>query len=195
MVTITIHGERRQVEQGTTYEAIAAEDQKEYDGTIALVSANGKIRELFKKVIKDCTIEFFTLKDSVGHKSYIRAAKMLFLKSMSDVFGAPAARDSCVEFSIGRGLYINTLGRVAATGENAVIVNSTKADVIIGPIGIVIADSMLGEITSDMANAVARSNAKRILIPVSHCDNIVAGVGDLNTGKLIQAAVCELLRL
>ncbi|MCI8355909.1 MAG: DUF3842 family protein [Lachnospiraceae bacterium] len=83
----------------------------------------------------------------------------------------------------------------AATGENAVIVNSTKADVIIGPIGIVIADSMLGEITSDMANAVARSNAKRILIPVSHCDNIVAGVGDLNTGKLIQAAVCELLRL
>ena len=119
MVTITIHGERRQVEQGTTYEAIAAEYQKEYDGTIALVSANGKIRELFKKVIKDCTIEFFTLKDSVGHKSYIRAAKMLFLKSMSDVFGAPAARDSCVEFSIGRGLYINTLGRVAATGENA----------------------------------------------------------------------------
>lgn len=83
----------------------------------------------------------------------------------------------------------------AATGENAVIVNSTKADVIIGPIGIVIADSMLGEITSHMANAVARSNAKRILIPVSHCDNIVAGVGDLNTGKLIQAAVCELLRL
>ena len=83
----------------------------------------------------------------------------------------------------------------AATGENAVIVNSTKADVIIGPIGIVIADSMLGEITSDMANAVARSNAKRIFIPVSHCDNIVAGVGDLNTGKLIQAAVCELLRL
>ena len=67
----------------------------------------------------------------------------------------------------------------AATGENAVIVNSAKADVIIGPIGIVI----------------ARSNAKRILIPVSHCDNIVAGVGDLNTGKLIQAAVCELLRL
>ena len=83
----------------------------------------------------------------------------------------------------------------AATGENAVIVNSAKEDVIICPIGIVIADSMIGEITSEMANAVARSNAKRILIPVSHCDNIVAGVGDLNTGKLIQAAVCELLRL
>jgi uridine kinase len=119
MVTVTIHGEHKQVEQGTTFEAIAAEYQKEYDGTIALVSANGKIRELFKKVTRDCEIEFFTLKDSVGHKSYIRAAKMLFLKSMSDVFGAAAARKTCVEFSIGRGLYINTLGTVEATRENA----------------------------------------------------------------------------
>lgn len=80
----------------------------------------------------------------------------------------------------------------AATGENAVIVNSRKADVIIGPIGIVIADAMLGEITTRMANAVAQSNAKRLFIPVSHCDNIVAGVSDLNMSRLIQAAVYEL---
>lgn len=69
----------------------------------------------------------------------------------------------------------------AATGENAVVVNSRVADVIIGPIGIVIADAMLGEITAKMANAVAQSSAKRILIPVNHCDNIVVGVADLNT--------------
>ena len=119
MVTITIHGEQKQVEQGTTYEAIAAEYQKEYDGTIALVSANGKIRELFKKVTRDCTIEFFTLKDSVGHKSYLRAAKMLFLKGLNDVFGEEAARKSCVEFSIGRGLYVNACGTVEATARNA----------------------------------------------------------------------------
>ncbi len=78
----------------------------------------------------------------------------------------------------------------AATGENAVVVNSRKADVIIGPIGIVIADAMLGEITPRMANAVAQSDARRLLIPVSHCDNIV--VGGLNIGKLIQAVVAEL---
>lgn len=83
----------------------------------------------------------------------------------------------------------------AATGENAVVVNSRKADIIIGPIGIVIADAMLGEITSCMANAVAQSNAKRILIPVNHCDNIVVGVADLNIGKLIQAVICELKKL
>lgn len=81
----------------------------------------------------------------------------------------------------------------AATGENAVVVNSRRADVIVGPIGIVIADAMLGEITCRMANAVAQSDAKRILIPINHCDNIVVGVADLNIGKLIQAVIRELV--
>ena len=80
----------------------------------------------------------------------------------------------------------------AATGENAVIVNSRKADVIVGPIGIVIADAMYGEITPAMANAVAQSNAKRLLIPVNHCDNIVVGVNDLSISSLISAVVQEL---
>ena len=80
----------------------------------------------------------------------------------------------------------------AATGENAVVVNSKKADVIAGPIGIVIADALLGEITAAMANAIATSGAKRILIPVSHCDNIVAGTGDMNISRLIKSAVEEL---
>ena len=82
----------------------------------------------------------------------------------------------------------------AATGENAVVVNSKKADVIIGPIGIVIADSLLGEITPRMAKAVAQSAAKRILIPINHCDNIVVGVDDLNIGKLLQDVLTELKR-
>lgn len=80
----------------------------------------------------------------------------------------------------------------AATGENAVVVNCKKADVIVGPIGIVIADALLGEVTPAMARAVAQSGAKRVLIPINHCDNIVVGVGSLNTGKLIQDALEEL---
>ena len=83
----------------------------------------------------------------------------------------------------------------AATGENAVVVNSKKADVITGPIGIVIADALLGEITPRMAKAVAQSPAKRILIPINHCDNIVVGVDDLNIGKLIQDVIEELQRI
>ena len=119
MVTVTIHGEQRQVEKGTTYETIVSEYQKEYEDTIAVVAVNGKIRELFKRVTKDCTIEFFTLRDDVGHKTYVRTATMLFLKSVHDLFGAEAARESCVEFTIGRGMYVNMFGKVPVTAQSA----------------------------------------------------------------------------
>ena len=83
----------------------------------------------------------------------------------------------------------------AATGENSVIVGCRRANIIVGPIGIVIADSMLGEVTPKMALAVAQSSAKRILIPFNHCDNMIVGVSDLNTGILIQNAVSEIKKL
>ncbi len=83
----------------------------------------------------------------------------------------------------------------AATGENAVVVTTRSADVIIGPIGIIIADSMLGEITPKMALAVAQSNAERILIPFRHCGSIVVGTGEGNTGRLIAEAVEEAMRV
>ena len=78
----------------------------------------------------------------------------------------------------------------AATGENAVIVGCRKADLIIGPIGIVIADSLYGEISPAMAAAVGRSDARRLLIPVNKCDNIIAGLSkDGNLGTYISDAV------
>ncbi|HIQ59883.1 MAG TPA: DUF3842 family protein [Candidatus Merdivicinus intestinavium] len=80
----------------------------------------------------------------------------------------------------------------AATGENAVIVGCRKADVIVGPIGIVIADSLYGEITPAMAAAVGQSAAKRILIPINHCDNYIVGVPDLAIGRLIDGVVAAL---
>ena len=79
-----------------------------------------------------------------------------------------------------------------ATGENAVVVNCRRADVILAPIGVVIADAMLGEITPAMALAAGQSPAKRILLPIGHCDNMVAGVGELSVGQLVQAAVEQL---
>ena len=80
----------------------------------------------------------------------------------------------------------------AATGENAVIVGCRRADVIVGPIGIVIADSMWGEITPAMAAAVGQSCARRILIPINHCDNIIVGVPDLSVGRLVAGVVEEI---
>ncbi len=119
MYTVTIKGERRSCSRGTTYEQIAEEYQEEYDHMIAAVAVNGKIRELFKEVTGDCTLEFFTLRDPVGDKTYVRTATMLFLKGMHDCFGAEAARGSRVDFAIGNGLFINPRGRVEAVKENA----------------------------------------------------------------------------
>ena len=79
-----------------------------------------------------------------------------------------------------------------ATGENAAVVCCRRADVIIGPVGIVIADAMLGEVTPRIAVAVGQSAAKRILIPVNHCANFIAGVADLSVGRLVDSVVTEL---
>ena len=81
---------------------------------------------------------------------------------------------------------------VSATGENAVVVGCRRADVIIGRIGIVIADALHGEITPTMALAVGQSMAKRILIPVNQCDNLVVGVTDFSIGRLIDVVLEEL---
>ena len=80
----------------------------------------------------------------------------------------------------------------AATGENPVIVACKKADVIIGPIGIVIADAMLGEITPAMAVAVGQADAKRILLPINKCDNLIAGVNAANMSVLIEDVILKL---
>ena len=83
----------------------------------------------------------------------------------------------------------------AATGENAVAVGCRRADIITGPVGIVIADSLSGEITPRIALSVSRSSAARILIPFNNCNNIIAGVADLSMGKLIQNDIIEIKKL
>ena len=83
----------------------------------------------------------------------------------------------------------------AATGENPVVVACRKADIIIGPIGIVIADALLGEITSKMAVAVGQSDAVKILLPVNKCTNLVAGVSDLNMTTIIDDAISNVKAL
>ena len=80
----------------------------------------------------------------------------------------------------------------AATGENPVMVACRKSDVIIGPIGIVIADSLYGEVTPKMAMAVGQADAARILLPVNKCDNLIAGVPDLTVSTLINDVIAKL---
>lgn len=83
----------------------------------------------------------------------------------------------------------------AATGENPVIVACRKADVIIGPIGIVIADSLFGEITPQMSMAVGQADAIRILLPVNKCDNLVAGIQDVSTTTILEDVVSKVRKI
>ncbi len=119
MAIVTIRGEKREYPQGTSYETIAEEFQQAYGSMIAVAVANGKIRELFKKVTKDCRLDFFTVGDDIGHKTYVRTATMLLLKGICDVFGAEAALASTVEFSVGNGIYVNLRGTARADREGA----------------------------------------------------------------------------
>ena len=85
----------------------------------------------------------------------------------------------------------------AATGENAVLVGVRRADIIAGPVGIVIADSLLGEITPTMAAAVGQSDVFKILLPVNKCHNIIVGTGGRTTSELIAEAIekiCEICK-
>lgn len=102
MAKITIDGVTGEYPDGITYEEIADAYQDRYENTIALVLEDGKIRELIKTVHKDCTLSFLTLKDSIGHKAYVRTAVMVLLRAAADVI--PEANIK-VEFAIGPGYY------------------------------------------------------------------------------------------
>ncbi|MBE6939401.1 MAG: DUF3842 family protein [Ruminococcaceae bacterium] len=83
---------------------------------------------------------------------------------------------------------------VGATGENPVLVACRKADVIVGPIAILTADALCGEVTPAMAKAVGQSDAVRLLLPVNHrCQNVVVGVPDMSFSEVAEKAVQWLL--
>ncbi|MBQ9334065.1 MAG: nucleoside kinase [Lachnospiraceae bacterium] len=105
MVTITIDGKEYYYEEGIKYEIIAKEFQKNYDDPIALVVVDGKIRELMKRVSSDCTLDFITCRDMIGHKTYVRTAIMMMMKAIHDEYGTGSTNHVKVNFTIGPGYY------------------------------------------------------------------------------------------
>lgn len=82
-----------------------------------------------------------------------------------------------------------------ASGENPVVVNAQNADIIVGPLGIVIANSMLGEVTPRMAEAVGGSKAQKLLIPTNNCNNIVLGTESLSINEIVLIAVDRISKM
>lgn len=117
MAVLNINGQTCEVPEGTPFEEVAKKYQHEYRNTIALVKDNGKIKELFKTVKGDSNVEFITLDDSIGHKTYARSAIMLMVKAAYDVFGKDCNARVKVEFVIGNGYYCSPQGSMVLTSD------------------------------------------------------------------------------
>ena len=83
----------------------------------------------------------------------------------------------------------------AATGENPIVVNAKTADVIVGTIGIAVADALLGEITPKMAKAIGQSNALKILVPMNKCSVYVVGTKEISVSEAVMLAVEKIKEL
>ena len=114
---VTVGNVTKEYPKGTTFGDIAKEYQKDYEHQIALVIRNGKIRELFKKVDQDCTVEFLTLADEVGNKTYIRTATIILMKAIYDVVGKEHIEKIKVECAIGNGYFCSKKGDFTFTEE------------------------------------------------------------------------------
>ncbi len=121
---VTVNGKTREYPAGVTFGEIAGVYQKDYPYQIALAVRNGKIRELFKKVDEDCTVEFLTLADDTGHKTYNRTATIILMKAINDVVGMDKIEKIKMEFAIGNGYYCAKKGNFEITDE---VVEKIKA--------------------------------------------------------------------
>ena len=145
MAKITVGGITKEYANGTDFETIVNEYQDEYGGEIALVTENGKIRELHRKVKDDATLEFITLRDSIGHKTYERSATMLFVKALSDVVGSKKNGKVKVEFSIGKGVYCSPQGDYKVTDDLVEHVNMRMNELVEANIPIIKKTYPIGE--------------------------------------------------
>lgn len=127
---VTVLGNQVEVAEGTTYETLAQDYQDRYDSEIALVLVNGKIKELYHKVKDGTSIEFLTLKDSAGHKSYVRTLTMLFIKAARDVVPAEKSFQLKTEFALGAGYYFSVKGALTATKENAEKISARMKELV-----------------------------------------------------------------
>lgn len=116
MALVKINGITKEYPEGTTWAEVAREHQKEYEYDILLVRVNGKLRELHKQV-KDCELSFVTAKDKPGMSAYQRSASLMMLKAFYSVAGAGNVEKLMIDFSIGRGFFVEARGNFVLDQE------------------------------------------------------------------------------
>lgn len=136
-VAIVIDGKTYEYEKGTSFKTIAKDFEEQYDGQIAVCIYNGKIRELVKRVEKDGTLEFVTVKHSIGHKAYVRTATMMMLKAMYDVMGKDHIGKAKIEFAIGDGYYCSVDSDIKITEDIVKRINERMNYMVIAAMPII----------------------------------------------------------
>ena len=110
MINVTVNGTVRQYPYGTAYRTIAADFQAEYPHQILLVNREGKLRELYKTLERDCTLSMITGADKPGHQTNERSANLLMLKAFYDVVGRENIRNVSAQFSLSNALFCRAWG-------------------------------------------------------------------------------------
>ena len=120
MPTVMIGGVMKQYAKGTTFEAIAKEYQAKYNGTIALVNLNGKMKELSKKLEKDGALRFITTAESSGHNAYTRTALMMMVKAVNNILHSSGKEVHLrIEFAMGNAFFCTVHGGIRVTPDFA----------------------------------------------------------------------------
>ncbi len=127
---VTIAGETKEYQGNVTYEEIVSEYQAACENEIALVVANGKIQELQREVKEDCELSFITLRDTIGRRTYVRTAAMMFLKAVTDLVGRDKIEKLKMEFVVGPGYYCSLTGDVRVTDELVRAVNDKMREMV-----------------------------------------------------------------
>lgn len=117
MIKVKVNGQEKEYQSGISLAEIAKEYQQEYQYDIILAYVNGRLRELFKTVSRDCEVSFITTNDDVGFKTYTRGMTLLLLKAIYDEFEAGSVEQVFVEYAIGNGLYCDIIGDFKLTPE------------------------------------------------------------------------------
>ena len=110
MVKVEIMGETREYPAGTTFAEIVEPYQKVSEAPVILVTVNGKLKELHKKLKYDSRIGFVTTKDNIGHQTYKRSACMILLKAIYDIAGKEQVDNVVIHYSVGSGYYFTMKG-------------------------------------------------------------------------------------
>lgn len=117
MVKTEINGKVIKYPEGISFGEIVEELQPETGAPVILVTVNGKLKELHKKLKRDCRLEFITTKDDIGHNTYKRTACMLLLKAIYDVAGKDNVDNVVIHYSIGSGYYFTMKGSTVLNQE------------------------------------------------------------------------------